>query len=216
MLENMSVLAFSDNDVFGNDGVKIKGVKVIANNKIENILYYVSSAFSLVGGPLAELFKQATLEGKVSDNSEIRVLSDNGIDATVDGRHIVVGTPAYMEAQCFKTIYEQGDENFEGRTSNKRILYLACDEEIIAKFYVEYRISADFVYLVKRLSASGICISVRTNDPCLDADVLCRGKFSPEKYPIRMIKGEKADAPENHVEATETGGVSIGSVKNLV
>ena len=216
MLENMSVLAFSDNDVFGNDGVKIKGVKVIANNKIENILYYVSSAFSLVGGPLAELFKQATLEGKVSDNSEIRVLSDNGIDATVDGRHIVVGTPAYMEAQCFKTIYEQGDENFEGRTSNKRILYLACDEEIIAKFYVEYRISADFVYLVKRLSASGICISVRTNDPCLDADVLCRGKFSPEKYPIRMIKGEKADAPENHVEATETGVVSIGSVKNLV
>ena len=121
-----------------------------------------------------------------------------------------------MEAQCFKTIYEQGDENFEGRTSNRRILYLACDEEIIAKFYVEYRISADFVYLVKRLSASGICISVRTNDPCLDADVLCRGKFSPEKYPIRMIKGEKADAPENHVEATETGVVSIGSVKNLV
>lgn len=216
MLENMSVLAFSDNDVFGDEGVNIKGVKVVANNKIENILYYVASAFSLVGGPLAELFKQATLESKVSDNSEIRVLSDNGIDATVDGHHIVVGTPSYMEAQCFKTIYEQGDENFEGRTTNKRILYLACDEEIIAKFYVEYRISADFVYLVKRLSASGICISVRTNDPCLDIDVLCRGKFSPEKYPVRIIKGEKADAPENHVEATETGVVATGTVKNLV
>ncbi|MGN1095067.1 MAG: hypothetical protein ACI4QR_01625, partial [Eubacteriales bacterium] len=104
MLENMSVITFSDEDIFREDGVRIKGVKVIGNNKIENIIYYASSAFSLVGGPLERLFRNATLDSVVSKDVELRVLSDNGIDATVDGKHIVIGVPGYMDAQCFHTI----------------------------------------------------------------------------------------------------------------
>ncbi len=215
MLRNMSVMAFSDNDIFDADGVMIKGVKIIENNKIENIIYYAASALSLVEGPLARLFKQATLDGKISDEVTLRVLSDNGIDAMIDGKHIVIGTPSYMEAQCFETIYEQNDEYCQGK-SNKRILYLACDEEMIAKFYVEYNVSSDFIYLVKRLAESGICVSVRTNDPCLDAEALCRGKFAPENYPVKVIKGEKREASDLRVAAAKTGVIGTGTVKGFV
>ena len=215
MIEDMSVVAFTDNDVFQGDGVRIKGVKVIENNKIENVIYYASSAFSLVGGPLAKLFKQATLDSVTPENVELRVLSDMGIDAMVDGKHIVIGVPQYMDAQCFQTIYETNDEHWEGKT-NKRILYLACDEEIIAKFYIEYNVSPDFVYLVKRLADAGICVSVRSNDPCIDSEIFYKNKLSPEEYPIKVIKGEKEAEKGQRVKARSTVIVSTGSIKGLV
>ena len=215
MVEKMSVVALSDNDIFQNDGVKIKSVKVIENNKIENVIYYASAAFSLVGGPLAKIFKQATLDTVVPESAELRVLSDMGIDATVDGKHIVIGVPQYMDAQCFQTIYETNDERWEGKT-NRRILYLACDEEIIAKFYIEYNVSQDFVYLVKRLSSAGVGISVRSNDPCIDPDIFYRFGISPEDYPIRVIKGEKEAPSTVRVKAKDTIIVSTGSLKGLV
>ena len=215
MIEKMAVLTLSDNDAFGNDGVRIKSVKVIENNKIENVIYYASAACSLIGGPLAKVFKQATLESFDPADAELRVLSDMGLDTMVDGKHIVLGVPQYMDAQCFRTIYETGDEHWEGKT-NRRILYLACDEEIIAKFYIEYKVSADFFYLVKHLANAGVCVSVRSNDPCVDTEIFYKNKLSPEEYPIRVIKGEKDIQNKARVKANDTAIVSTGSVKGLV
>ena len=215
MVEKMAVLTLSDNDAFGNDGVRIKSVKVIENNKIENVIYYACAACSLIGGPLAKVFKQATLESYDPADAELRVLSDMGLDTMVDGKHIVLGVPQYMDAQCFRTIYETGDEHWEGKT-NRRILYLACDEEIIAKFYIEYKVSADFFYLVKHLANAGICVSVRSNDPCVDTEIFYKNKLSPEEYPIRVIKGEKDTQNKARVKANNTAIVSTGSVKGLV
>lgn len=215
MVEKMAVITLSDNDAFGNDGVRIKSVKVIENNKIENVIHYAYAACSLVGGPLAKVFKQATLDSAEPEDAELRVLSDMGIDTMVDGKHIVLGVPQYMDAQCFRTIYETGDEHWEGKT-NRRILYLACDEEIIAKFYIEYKVSPDFFYLVKHLSNAGICVSVRSNDPCIDTEIFYKNKLSPEEYPIRVIKGEKGTQKKARVKAKNTAIVSTGSVKGLV
>ncbi|MBQ9745935.1 MAG: hypothetical protein IJW21_03855, partial [Clostridia bacterium] len=215
MMENMSSVSFSDKDVFQHDGVRIKGVKVIDNNRIDHIIYYASSVFDIVGGPLAKVFKQASLENSEPESAEVRVISSRGIDAMVDGKHIVMGVHEFMDAQCFNPVREAGDEQWEGKT-NKRILYLACDESLIAKFYVEYNVNPEFVYLVKKLSKAGICVGVRTNDPCVDVDIFYKNKLSPEQYPVRVIKG--ADMPEEayNVSAKKTSLVAAGSLKGLV
>ena len=215
MMENMSVISFDDSDVFKNDGVKIKGVKIIDENNIEHIIHYAASVFNIVGGPLAKVFKQAALDSAETGNAEVRVISSQGIDATVDGKHIVIGVQQYMDAQCFKAVRESGDEQWEGKT-NKRILYLACDEEVIAKFYVEYTVNPEFAYIVKKLSDAGICVGVRTNDPCVDVDVFYKSKISPEQYPITVVKGEGSFAGKESVSAKEAGVVSAGTAKNLV
>ena len=215
IMENMSVVSFADSDVFKTDGVRIKGVKVIDNNRIDHIIYYASSVFNMVGGPLAKVFKQASLESAQPESAEIRVISSRGIDAAIDGKHIVVGTEQFMEAQCFRPVREAGDENWEGKT-NRRILYLACDEEIIAKFYVEYSVNPEFVYLVKKLSESGICVSVRTNDPCVDVDIFYKNKLNPEQYPLRVVKGENEVETKYNVSAKKSGIVAAGSIKGLI
>ena len=215
MMENMSVVSLTDSDVFKADGVKIKGVKVIDENRIDHIIHYATSVFDIIGGPLSKVFRQAAIDDSKPESAEVRVISSKGVDAMVDGKHIVLGAPSFMEAQCFKVVKEAGDEQWEGKT-NKRILYLACDEEVIAKFYVEYNVSPDFVYTVKKLVGAGICVAVRTNDPCVDTDLFYRNKISTEQYPISVIKGAGKTEPVSSVPAKKVCIVTAGSVKGMV
>ncbi|MBQ0125253.1 MAG: hypothetical protein KBS59_02895, partial [Clostridiales bacterium] len=211
----ISAIAFNDSDAFPPERIKIKSVKVFENYHIENVIYFASSVFSKVGGPLSTVFKQATLDSLNSENIEIKEITDLGIDAFVDGRHIVVGQPAYMESQCFETMYEAGDEEYEGKT-NKRVLYLACDEVVVAKFYIQYNVSSDFLYIVRHLCRNGICISIRSSDPCVDNDILYRNKIDPDEYPVRIIKGQEPNVKKESISANVGAIVSTGSRKGLI
>ena len=133
----------------------------------------------------------------------------------VDGKNIVIGRPAYMENQCFEIIPETGDEECEGR-SNRRILYLACEQIVIAKFYIQYHTTSDFVYIMRHLSDAGICTSIRTADPCIDDGILYDNKMDPDKYPVRIIKGMLPETKEEIFSAEKGGVVSIGSAKDIV
>lgn len=213
--ENTAVITFSDEDAFPADRIKIKRIKVIENNSIENVIYYASSVFSKIGGPLASVFRAATLNETTSDNVEIKEFSDGGIDAFVDGKHIVVGQPEYMENQCFETTVEEGDERYGGKSS-KRILYLACDEIIIAKFYIQYSSSPDFIYIVKHLYEDGICVAISSIDPSIDGDLLYKNRLDPERYAIKIIKGNGPEEKTEAISSSKGGVVSTGSLKGLV
>lgn len=213
--EKISTITFTDSDAFPPERIKIKSVKVFENYHIENVIYFASSVFSRVGGPLATVFKQATLDSVNSEDVDIKEITDLGIDAFVDGRHIVIGQPVYMESQCFETMYEAGDEEYEGQT-NKRVLYLACDEVVVAKFYIQYNVSSDFLYIVRHLSRGGICISIRSSDPCVDNDILYRNKMDPTQYPVRIIKGQGPETKKESISTSVGSVVSTGSRKGLI
>lgn len=212
---NTAVITFSDEDAFPADRIKMKSVKVLDNNSIEKVIYYASSIFSKIGGPLAAVFKAATLDSVNSDKVEIKELSDQGIDAFVDGKHVVVGQPDYMENQCFETIKEDTDDEYGGK-SNKRILYLACDEVVIAKFYIQYNTSPDFIYIVKHLYEDGICVAINTIDPCIDDNLLYKNRLDPEQYAIKVIKGNIPQETYDSISAHECGIASTGTLKGTV
>ena len=213
--ENTGVIAFRDEDAFPAGKIKIRGIKIYADRNIENVVYYASSVFSRLGGPLSTVFRQATLNSVISEDVEIREIANEGISAMVDGKNIVIGRPAYMENQCFEIIPETGDEECEGR-SNRRILYLACEQIVIAKFYIQYHTTSDFVYIMRHLSDAGICTSIRTADPCIDDGILYDNKMDPDKYPVRIIKGMLPETKEEIFSAEKGGVVSIGSAKDIV
>lgn len=210
-----AVIAFRDEDAFPAGKIKVKGIKIYADRNIENVIYYASSVFSRLGGPLSTVFRQATLNSVNSENVEIREIASEGVCAMVDGKHIVVGRPSYMENQCFETMPEPGDDECEGR-SNRRILYLACEQIIIAKFYIQYNTTSDFVYIVRHLADAGICTSIRTADPCIDDGLLYDNKMDPEKYPVRIIKGFVAEEKSESISSFRGGVISVGSTKDIV
>jgi cation transport ATPase len=178
-------------------------------------MYYVASVYSKLGGPLATVFKQATLNSVISSDIEILEIAEDGVSAMVDGKNIVLGRPAYMEAQCFGTSHDEGDEYYEG-ISNKRILYLACEQIVIAKFYIQYTMTSDFLSMVKRLADSGVAVSIRTADPCIDDGILYDNKMDSENQLVKVVRGILPEEKATSISAKAGGAVTVGSAKDLV
>ncbi len=213
--ERAGVISFGDDVAFPADKLRIRSVKVFENNSIEDVIYLASSVYSKLGGPLSTVFRKAALNGIISDSVEVVSLAENGAEATVDGYSVVIGQPAYMDNQCYSTTYEAGDELYEGDT-NKRILYLAKDNAVIAKFYLQYNASSDFIYIVRHLAEQGICTAVTTADPGLDSALLGKNKLSPNAYPIKIIKPMMPQDEMERVSARDAGIVSNHDAKGLI
>ena len=212
---DFSMVVFRDTEAIPSGKAKVKSIRLYGDKKIDNAIYYASSIYSAVGGPLAEVFRSAALNSVSSENVQIREISDEGACAMVDGKHIVIGRPSYMEEQCFETMYEAGDDEYDGKT-NKRIIYLACDQFIIAKFYIQYSVGADFLNITDRLFSAGLGISVRTADPCLDDGIFYENKIDPEQHAIRISRSCPEGKEEKSIPASRAGIVSVGDVKDLI
>ena len=209
------MVVFRDTEAIPSGKAKVKSIRLYGDKKIDNAIYYASSIYSAVGGPLAEVFRNAALNSVSSENVQIREVSNEGVCAMVDGKNIVIGRPSYMEEQCFETMYEAGDDEYDGKT-NKRIIYLACDQFIIAKFYIQYSVGADFLNITERLFSAGLGISVRTADPCLDDGIFYENKIDPEQHAIRISRACLESKAEKSVPASRAGIVSVGDVKDLI
>ncbi|MBR7161689.1 MAG: hypothetical protein IKD07_04660, partial [Clostridia bacterium] len=204
LYQDVSMLVFRDTEVFSSEQAKVKSIRLYADKKIDNAIYYASSIYSAIGGPFAGVFKKAALNSFSSENVELVEVCAEGACAMVDGKNIVIGTPAYMEEQCFETVNDPGDEEYEGKT-NKRIFYLACDQIVIAKFYIQYTVSSDFLEIANRLFAAGIGIGVATADPCPDVGIFYENKIDPERNAIRVLKGCPDEPAEESVSAEKAG-----------
>ena len=114
-----------------------------------------------------------------------------------------------------EVVKEDSDDEYGGKT-NRRIMYLACDEVIIAKFYIQYNTSPDFIYIVKHLFESGVCVAISTIDPCIDDDILYKNRLDPEKYAIKIIKGSAPEDVSDTISAYDSGIASTGSLKGMI
>ena len=209
-----SMIVFRDTEAIPAGKAKVKGIRLYGDKKIDNAIYYASSVYSVIGGPLEEVFRKAALNSVSSNNVQIREVSADGVCAMVDNKNIVIGRPGYMEEQCFETMPEPGDDEYDGKT-NKRIFYLACDQFIVAKFYIQYSVSTDFLHMAKRLFSAGVGISIRTADPCLDDGIFYESNIDPEQNAIRVSSACLRKSEGESVPASRAGIVSVGDVKEL-
>lgn len=209
-----SVISFDDTDVFPADRTKIRAVKVLENNRIDEVIYYAASVFSQLGGPLRSVFNLAMLDIGHSEDVEILDVSDKGVEARVDGKSIVIGQQSYLERQCFETVFEEGDDACSGKSS-KRILYLACDNAVAAKIYIRYSVDPSFENILRRIYSAGMCVAVKSCDPNID-NALLSGKINLSKYPVRIIKCNSVDDMNKTKEESDSGIISTGSVRGIL
>lgn len=211
----VGAVAFNDIDVFPAEKIKLKSINIFNSNKFEDVIYYASSVFSCVGGPLDSIFKSATLENKVSSDVEILNIAEKGIDAIVDGMRIVVGQPEYMKLQCFETIKDDEDAEII-KSTNKRVLYIACNDEVMAKFYIQYIVSKEFSRTYTYLQKAKTGIVIKTADPCLDKALLEINRFSDVDSLVRIVRMKPDLEPEDTISAKKTGIITTGSIKSLI
>ena len=207
-------ISFDDREVFPTAGVKLRSVKVFGSGRIDTVIYNVASIYSVLGGPLSDVLNVATADLGRSEDTEILSVDNEGVEALVDGKHLYAGKADYLRKNGYVPVSDPDDEEIVsgGEIS---IMYLVCDDEVIAKLYIRYRIDPGFEVTVKRLYKSGICVGIKTVDPNINDEMLST-KIKLAKYPVRVLKYSDISGSRHGSDRTDSGIVSKKSAKALL
>lgn len=207
-------ISFDDREVFPTAGVKLRSVKVFGSGRIDTVIYNVASIYSVLGGPLSDVLNVATADLGRSEDTEILSVDNEGVEALVDGKHLYAGKADYLRKNGYVPVSDPDDEEIVsgGEIS---IMYLVCDDEVIAKLYIRYRIDPGFEVTVKRLYKSGICVGIKTVDPNINDEMLST-KIKLAKYPVRVLKYSDISGSRRGSDRTDSGVVSKKSAKALL
>jgi hypothetical protein len=205
-----------DTDVFNEKGIKITSVKSYGKTRIDNIYLITAKVFGMVGGPLKDVFNRAIIN-TVSEEcfDEVLDVKENGIKALVDSHEVFVGNNFYMASLGFEVIEDAIDTTFE--TQNGRIMYVAIDGEISAKFYVKYALGRKFKAILDSFYDIGICMAINSRDPNLDTRFVTQ-ILKDDEYPIVVVKRVDIPTPDDTkpTERTASGIVSAGGVASML
>lgn len=206
-------ISFDDREVFPTAGVKLRSIKVFGSGRLDTAIYYLAAVYSQIGGPLADVLRVATADLGHAEDVEVLTIEDDGVEALVDRHHLYVGKSDYLRHNGYLPVSDPDDEEIEsGDTS---IFFLVCDDEVVAKIYVRYRIDPEFERTLKNLYRSGICVGIKTVDPNINDDMLST-RIRLSKYPVRVLKYSDIGDTRHGSERTDSGIVSRKSVKALL
>lgn len=209
-----AIMTFEDKDIFPSRGVKVKSIKVYGSHRIDRVVFNAANIFRKYGGPLSSVFNKATLELGTTDEVFFGTVEDDGIEAMVSGSHIYLGTTDYLRRKGYEPVIDDEDEVVEGN-GGICIMFMAIEDEIAAKFYVEYTIDAEFEHILRALYSSGICIAVRSYDPNI-SDRMLNLLLRYEQYPVKVIKTRSDENVNIAKEHAQSGVVSRRSVKDML
>lgn len=209
-----SVISFEDKEVFPSGGVKVTSIKVYGNNRIDEIIYSLASAFIKVGGPLADVFSQATHDMGYSEDVELIEVEDDGFTVTIDDVQVYIGKASYMEKKDYEPPFDSEAKKQELNAS-LGVLYIAFGGQLAAKVYVHYTIDSEFEAILAQLYKTGICVGIKSFDPNID-DLLLAKKIKAMKYPVKVIRSKTVEDIPHTFERCDSGIVSKRSVKALL
>lgn len=176
------VLVVNDTTAFPPQNVKLQNFHVYNDFTIEKVLYYASNGFSIVGGPLSEVFDAAANEA-VAPSKRVKFKSSGRSHLTVrvDSETVVFGDKYGLSSQGI-TVGNEAESKDDSCT-----MYVAVDGVIAAKLHLKYEIDSEFIRIVRLLNKNGTGIGIRSFDPNLNNE-LVKKVTSFKKRDLRIIK----------------------------
>ena len=211
--ENADVISFDDTEVFPPKAVKITSVNTYNEHRIDKVIVYMAKIFDKVEGPLSYIFS-STIQEQGQNDDEVMLIetSGEGLHLKIGEDDVLVGTGNYLRMYDIQTPADNIDET-ELRSLTS-ILWLACNKQLAAKFYIKYTLNKNFEKLLKGLYDAGICCGVRTSDPGIN-NQLITGNLKGANYPISVITKETKEIGK--VEESASGGVvSLSGIHNYL
>lgn len=213
--EKMGVISFDDVEVFPPRSVKVSSIRTYENNRIDKVILYMAKIFDKVPGPLSYVFANSVQNIDETD-SQITIAEhfSNGICARIDGKEVIVGTGDFLRLYDIETPLDNIDDGFVRNMGS--IMFMAVDGTLAAKFYIKYAINRNFEALLHSFYEAGICVGIRTYDPCVNDELVC-GNLKGSNYPISVISIHPDEAVSSGVsEETESSIISVSSLHNFL
>ncbi len=208
----VSVMTFDDTEAFPSGSVRVNGIKLCGDFRLDKALYLVSGVFDRVGGPLNSVFKTSTSDIRIAEDVTIRELCAEGINARVNREDVCVGTRAHLESVGIEVYHDIEDERAEAE--GNRVLYVAYLGILVAKFYVKYDISTAFEKNVENYAKQGVSSVIMTADPLLNASVLDKISYVSD-YDVKFEKYDLAALLDEHKKDGVAEVLTYGSRKTL-
>ena len=211
-----AIISLYDKDIFPADKIKLAGIKVYGNNKIDEVVQSLCVVFDKLNMPPAETFIKSTTNFNDGFNKNIKFISidDNGICYASNGRKLFLGTPEYISNMGLAPPYDPNSDDPHVNSSGI-IMILASETEIIAKIYIKYEITPDFFDIVKYIKKINACLCIRTFDPNID-NALINKLGNIKKYPVRVLKLKNPEDTQTPPERMDSPVISKDSVKSLI
>ena len=205
---NIDAIAFEDVEAYPSRKVHVRKIKMYADSRLDEVLYYMASIFSVLGGPLDGVFRVSASELGISDDVTLLSSGRDGFDAVVDGAVIKVGKWGYFPTEAISP-YCDSEDVYEEDCGNISIMYASVDGVVSAKFYIEYNLSQRFEADVKHLRGEGVQALVRSFDPNISDTLLEKSVHSPG-FRIRTVK-KKPEQLYDFAEARVDSGIVTGA-----
>ena len=179
---SVDAIVVNDTTAFPPKNVKLKNIMGYNDYTIERITYLAASGFSVVGGPLADVF-DAVLNDALPKSSRARFVcaGRSYLSVSVDGHSVIFADKYGMTAQGIEVGSEREDK------TDMSVMYMACDGVLCSKMYIRYDINQEFVKASKQMNKKNMSIGVRTFDPNINNDLINK-LTGLTKKDIRVIK----------------------------
>lgn len=173
-------------DLFPRGTVILNGIKTFAGRRIDQAILDATALTCAVGGPLSDLFDQIIKSRhEMLPKIDQPVYEDEkGVIGWVNGRRILVGCRALMEAHSI----EPPSRDYEAKyiQSGKRVIYLASGGDLVAMFILSYTSDRRRSLELRRMEDNGISLIVRTCDPNVTPALLAEC-FGLEEQSVRVL-----------------------------
>ncbi len=203
-----ATITFSDADVFSK--VRLNSFKSYGSLPHDQVICIAAAVLCPIGGLLGRVLEKSVPEEMITDDMEYLSVSDDGIEAAVDGRHVLLGSYHYIVRNRLTMPVEHEMEN-----SKIVHMFLAVDNEVAAHIQVEYTPFKSFQSTLKGLFDSGMTVVVKTFDPNVDLSLLCNVLNMDERQPIKVIHTQDPLELYEVKERVESPIVTLGGIHSL-
>ncbi len=161
-------------ELFPKEQIKLHGIKTFSGTRIDEAITDAAAVVIAAGGPLAPIF-QRLIENRTDILREVDSLAyeqDMGLSGWVGGRRVLIGNRRLLENHGVDVPSKEYEERYT--KDDRNTVYLSTGGELSAMFVVSYLASEEIRTRLRRLQKSRVDLLIRTCDPNITAELVCR------------------------------------------
>lgn len=179
-------LAVDALDLFPSESVLLHGIKTFSGTRIDEAILDAAAVSIAAGGPLSSVFRRV-IQDRTDILQSVDTLvyeQDMGMSGWVGGRRVLIGNRRLLENHGV----DVPSRDYETRYAKdgRQLVYLSTAGELSAMFVVSYTADEGISDALEALESAGITLLVRTCDPNVTEDLVCR-VFGLDPYYVEIM-----------------------------
>ncbi len=208
-----AVLSFADTEAFLPGKVTVTSIKTYGDMPIDEIITRFAMLFDYIEGPLKPV--AANMVDRLPKPESITLIDNDsdGLYIIMDGVDYFLGKRSYMLHNKLAPPVDANDEVYSRNIGS--VMYMAINNNVVAKIYVKYGISPGFDGLLESMYNAGVCVGIKTLDPNIDNELLQKS-IKYKNCPVAVLKGNNPEEMHGTAERVDSGIVSASSLHNFL